>query len=318
MIKSDYWNIKPHTERKLEILHNYLEAWCDIIFAYYRDNPNWTAWKTPFYIDCFSGRGMYHKGGNLNSVKGSPVIAIEKLIEKKEFLKNKFGIEISPKVRLIEYVPNWASELSEFVKPYKHQIDIKIYNADFNVAINEIVLETGFSPTFFFVDAGGIRELKKESVEKIVTKKGARDILLNYVVDGPKRIGGLGKSIINGTYRGKRIEGAIKTIEQLEDFAGMDIIKYLEETGNENKEALFNYVKNVLHSNNHVKNINDRLTTVVYDMKDIERQRLVYYLLFSSRKSVAMRIMKNIFNQSKHKESSQSSLFDPSSIEIKD
>lgn len=318
MIKQDYWNIRPHTERKLDILDRYLDSWCDIIFAYYRKNLKWTAWKTPFYIDCFSGRGMYHKDSNHDSVKGSPIIAIETLIAKKKLLKDKYQIDIQPKVRLIEFVEEWAKELDQFVTPYKSELDIKIYNADFNSVIREIVAETGFSPAFFFVDAGGIKELKKESVDQIVTKKGARDVLLNYVVDGPKRIGGLGKSLLNGSYKGKRIEGAIKTIEQLEDFTGMDIGKYLVETGNENKDALYSYVQNVLHSNNKINDPADRLTTVVYDMKDLNRQRLVYYLLFSSRKSVATEIMKSIFKESKISENSQTSLFGPNVIEIKD
>lgn len=318
MIKQDYWNIRPHTQRKLDILDRYLHSWCDIIFAYYRRNLKWEAWKTPYYIDCFSGRGMYHKDDKLDSVKGSPIIAIEKLIEKKRQLKAKYQLDIFPKVRLIEFVEPWAKELDKFVTPYKAELDIKVFNKDFNFAIKDLVNETGFSPTFFFVDAGGIKELKKESVDYIVRKKGARDVLLNYVVDGPKRIGGLGKSLINGSYKGKRIDGAIKTIEQLQDFTGMDIGKYLEQTKNENKDALYAYVQNVLHSNNQIKDPSDRLTTVVYDMKDLSRQRLVYYLLFSSRKSVATDIMKSIFKESKANENNQGSLFDSHIIEIKD
>jgi three-Cys-motif partner protein len=318
MIRQDYWNIRPHTQRKLDILDSYLHSWCDIIFAYYRKNPKWEAWKTPYYIDCFSGRGMYHKDSNRDFVKGSPIVAIEKLITKKKQLKEKYGIDIFPKARLIEFNESWSKELEKFVSPYMTEIDIKVFNKDFNSVIQELVNETGFSPTFFFVDAGGIKELKKESVDFIVRKKGARDVLLNYVVDGPKRIGGLGRSLINGSYKGKKVDGAIKTIERLQDFTGMDIGKYLEQTKNENKEALFAYVQNVLHSNNKIKDTSDRLTTVVYDMKDLNRQRLVYYLLFSSRKSVATEIMKSIFRESKASENNQASLFGSNIIEIGD
>ncbi len=318
MIRSDYWNIKPHTHRKLEILDKYLNSWSDIIFTYYRKNPKWITWKTPFYVDCFSGRGKYHKDENRDCIDGSPIIAIKKLIEKKELFEVKFGLKIFPKVRLIEYNQELAKELAEFVKPYKEKIDIEIKPNDFNQVIEEIVIETGFSPTFFFVDAGGIKELKKESVDKIVKKKGARDILLNYVVDGPKRIGGLGKSILNGNYKGKRLDGAFKTIEQLEDFTGMEIANFLSETNNENRDALIAYVQNVLHANNHIKDEKDRLTTIVYDMKDLARQKLIYYLLFSSRKAVATDIMKSIFKESKKNESQQTSLWGPDVLHIND
>jgi three-Cys-motif partner protein len=317
MIKPDYWNIKPHTERKLDILNKYLNSWCDILFKYYQRNPTWVTWKTPFFVDCFSGRGMYHKGGKLNSVKGSPIIAIEKLIEKKQFFEEKYKIQISPKVRLIEYIPEYAKELEIFITPYRKHLDIRVLCGDFNDHIGGIVSETGYSPTFFFVDAGGIKELRKESVEKIITKKGARDILLNYVVDGQIRIGGLAQSIFDGSYKGKQFEGAFKTIERLEDFTGMEIVKFLDETNNDYREALTSYVDNVLHANNKLLNSQDRLQTIVYDMKDTRRQKLVYYLLFSSRKSVATDIMKSIFKNSKSKETNQTSLFPPEIREIK-
>jgi three-Cys-motif partner protein len=317
MIKPDYWNIKPHTERKLEILDKYLNAWCDILFKYYHKNPTWTTWQSPYFIDCFSGRGMYHKDNILNSVKGSPIVAIEKLIEKKKAFEEKYNKKIFPKCRLIEYVPEYTRELEDFILPYKSEIDIKVLCGDFNELIGDIVIETGYSPAFFFVDAGGIKELKKESVKKIVTKNGARDILLNYVVDGQIRIGGLAQSIFDGTYKGKRLEGAFKTIERLEDFTGMEIAKFLEETNNDYKDALASYVENVLHSNNKVNNVNDRLQTIVYDMKDTKRQKLVYYLLFSSRKSVATNVMRSIFKESKKTETNQTSMFDPEIWEIK-
>lgn len=317
MIRKDYWEIKPHTERKLEILEKYLNAWSDILFSLYVKHPDWNAWKTPYYIDCFSGRGMYHKNGKSDSINGSPIIAIEKLIEKKKYYIENHSVEISPKIRLIEFEPVFAEELKNFIKPYENQIDIQVINDDFNNAIGSIISETKWSPAFFFVDAGGVKELKAESVEKIVSKNGARDILLNYVVDGQIRIGGLAKSIFEGNYKGKRLSGAFKTIERLEDFTGMSIYDFLEETDNDYKEALVNYVQNVLHANNKLVKEKDRLQTIVYDMKDLKRQKLVYYLLFSSRKSVATDIMKAIFKESKKKESNQTSLFDIPIKEIK-
>lgn len=316
MIKSDYWEIKPHTERKLEILRKYLIAWCDIIFSKYQKNQNWKGWQTPFYVDCFSGRGMYHKGDKKNCIQGSPLLSIEILLNKKKILEEKFSTKIFPKCRLIEYKQKSANELRKFIEPYKDQIDIEVLNDDFNTVIEKVVSECGSSPAFFFVDPGGIKELKGESVEKIVTKPGARDILLNYVVDGPTRIGGLAKSIFDGSYKGKKVEGAFKTINVLEDFTKMPIYHFLEETGNDYREALLFYVQNVLHANNKLTKEDDRLQTIVYDMKDLKRQKLVYYLLFSSRKSVATGIMKSIFKESKKGESDQLSMFGSDIMEI--
>ena len=318
MIKKDYWEIKPHTERKLEILEKYLNAWCHIMFSLYIKNTTWSKWQTPYYIDCFSGRGMYHKNGKQNNIKGSPIIAIEKFIEKKKYYLDNHSVQINPRIRLIEYNPDFASDLENFVEPYKKEIDIKVINDDFNNAIGGLITETNWSPAFFFVDAGGVKALKAESVEKIISKNGARDILLNYVVDGQIRIGGLAKSIFEGNYKGKRLPGAFKTIERLEDFTGMSIYNFLEETNNDYKEALVNYVQNVLHANNKLVKEQDRLQTIIYDMKDLKRQKLVYFLLFSSRKNVATEIMKAIFKKTKKKESNQMSLFDFPIKEIKE
>ena len=97
----------------------------------------------------------------------------------------------------------------------------------------------------------------------------------------------------------------------------MPIYKYLSDTNNDNREALLSYIQNVLHANSMLQSPQDRLQTIVYDMKDLTRQRLVYYLLFSSRKQVATDIMKSIFKQSKKRESSQLSLLDGDILEIK-
>lgn len=318
MIRKVYWNIKPHTERKLDIYSKYLNAWATIIFAQFGKLQSAAAWQTPFVVDCFAGRGMYHKGGKDDQVKGSPLIACEVLLERKRVFEEKAKIRILPRIRLIEYDKTSYESLRKFIEPFAGLLDIKLYNEDFNNVIGDIVAESGYSPAFFFVDAGGIKELKSESVETIVSKKGARDILLNYIVDGPTRIGGLAKSVFDGTYKGKDYEKAFKTIEQLEDFTGTSIYDYLEETNNEYKEALVSYVRNVIHANNRVARKDDKLSTIVYDMKDISRQRLVYYLLFSSRKKVASDIMKQIFRDVKGKESAQQSLFGPNIQEITD
>jgi three-Cys-motif partner protein len=317
MIKKDYWNIRPPTERKLEIYSKYLNAWATIIFSQFGKLQS-SSWQTPFVVDCFAGRGMYHKNDKADQVKGSPLIACELLLERKRAFEEKARIKIFPKIRLIEHDKASYRSLQKFIGPFTSFIDIKLYNEDFNNVIGDIVAESGYAPAFFFVDAGGIKELKSESVETIVSKKGARDILLNYIVDGPTRIGGLAQSVFDGTYKGKNYEKAFRTIEQLEDFTGTSIYDYLEKTNNEYREALLNYVRNVIHANNKLARSDDKLSTIVYDMKDINRQRLVYYLLFSSRKKVASDIMKQIFKDVKKRESSQQSLFDVDIQEIRD
>ena len=177
MINRDYWDLSdnPHTELKLEMLEKYLSAWADILLGQYRLRQDWFAYRTLYYIDCFSGRGKYHKNGKNDCIAGSPLIALKIASAKKELYREKYGLDIEIKCRFVEAKQKSAKELREFCKPYENKVDLKIYDDDFNNVIGDLVKETDYSPTFFFVDAGGIKELKKESVSKIISKKGARD-----------------------------------------------------------------------------------------------------------------------------------------------
>lgn len=301
MINKDYWDLtdNPHTELKLEMLNKYLFAWADILLAQYQRNPDWKEWSTLYYIDCFCGRGMYHKDGNQDCIKGSPIVALEIAKEKQRVYKEKHNLDIKIKCVFIDSNKKSIQDLTEFCKQYDGIVEYEIICNDFNQVIEGVVKNTGYSPAFFFVDAGGISELKKESVNKIISKKGARDIMVNYVVGGTRRVGGLAKSIFDGRYKGKNIDKEFKIINSLTDFAGMDVLKHLDKLDKGQRDLLVKYVENVLECNNGIVKPNDRLETIAYDMKHPDRADVIYYLLFSSRKQVAIKVMKRIFKDAK-------------------
>lgn len=312
MIKSDYWDLttNPHTEVKLSILSKYLPAWADILFGQYRKNVTWVSWRTLYYVDCFAGRGKYHKNGKQDCVDGSPILALKTAVAKQQHIKEKFNLDVEIKCRFIEHKSKSVQELKSFCSEYDGKVDYKILDGNFSDLIHDVVVETGNSPAFFFVDPAGIREMRKQSVDKIIRKKGARDIMLNYIVDGPRRVGGLDRSIREGTYKGKDIVKHMKVIKTLEDFSGMPVNDFIKET---DKETLIQYVRSVFESNNSLRKESDRLETIAYNMPHPDRNDTIYYLLFSSRKGVAMKIMKNIFSDSKkHDLTGTISLFDPS------
>jgi three-Cys-motif partner protein len=301
MINKDYWDLtdNPHTELKLEMLSKYLFAWADILLAQYQKNQTWKDWATLYYIDCFCGRGKYHKNGSKDCINGSPLISLENALVKQTAYKEKYGLDIKIKCVFIDSHKQSTEELAVFCKPYKGKVDYEIIYGNFNDVIEKVVKETGSSPAFFFVDAGGIKELKKESVRKIISKKGARDIMLNYVVGGTRRVGGLAKSIFDGRYKGKDIEKEFKIINSLTDFAGMEVLKHLDKLDKLQKELLVKYVENVLEANNSILDEKNRLETIAYDMAHPDKSDVIYYLLFSSRKQVAIKVMKRIFKDAK-------------------
>ncbi len=300
MIGKDYWDLtdNPHTELKLEMLNKYLFAWADILLAQYKRNL-WKDWATLYYIDCFCGRGKYHKNGKNDCINGSPLIALENALIKQTHYKEKHNIDIKIKCIFIDSDKKSIRELTEFCKAYEGKVDYEIISGDFNSVIGDVVNKTGLSPAFFFVDAGGISELKKDSVAKIISKRGARDIMVNYVVGGTRRVGGLAKSIFDGRYKGKNIDKEFKIINSLTDFAGMDILKHLDKLDKLQKDLLVRYVENVLEANNSITRLDDRLETIAYDMKHPDKADVIYYLLFSSRKQVALKVMKRIFKDAK-------------------
>ncbi len=301
MINKDYWDLSdnPHTELKLEMLSKYLFAWADILLAQYKKNTAWKDWSTLYYIDCFCGRGKYHKNGIQNCINGSPLIALENALLKQNFYKDNHNLEIKIKCIFIDSHKGSTEELAHFCKAYDGLVEYEIIYADFNSVIEGVVKKTGKSPAFFFVDAGGIKELKKESVGKIISKSGARDIMLNYVVGGTRRVGGLAKSILDGRYKGKNIEKEFKIINSLTDFAGLEVLKHLDKLDKAQRDLLIKYVENVLEANNNIVQASERLETIAYDMKHPDKSDVIYYLLFSSRKQVALKVMKRIFTDAK-------------------
>lgn len=121
--------------------------------------------------------------------------------------------------------------------------------------------------------------------------------MLNYIIGGPRRIGGLAKSIFDGSYKGKNIEKDFKTIKTYQDFSGIEALEFLSQK--EDRDALELYVKNVIEANNELLADKDKLETIAYDMKHPDKADNIYYLLFSSRKNVAIQIMKQIFSEAK-------------------
>ena len=289
---------KHHTQKKLEIFDKYFNAWCNIMFSSYRKSPGWKAYKTPYYIDCFSGRGIYD---SKDDIKGSPLLAIDRLLRKKQSFEEKNSREINPKVRLIEKRKKWAQELKGIINEEKYNLDIKIFNNDFNEIIESILKEIGFSPAFFFIDPFGIKELKGESVRKIVSKRGPTDIFLIYMTETFKRVKGVAKKRDKEELENNIDQKRIKIIKCIEDFTCGKINNIIE---NDSKKDIEEYIKNVLHFNNKVPNDvpylnhNKEMQTEIRSIEDKKRGKVIYYLLFSSRNVTAMKIIRDIFKRS--------------------
>lgn len=77
--KDAIWRVDPHTLAKHEILRRYLDAWFPIM-------SKWN--RRLIFFDGFAGPGIYQNGE-----PGSPLIALQHLIEHSAFARFSTGTE---------------------------------------------------------------------------------------------------------------------------------------------------------------------------------------------------------------------------------
>jgi len=289
MAKNDFWDLshRPYTQLKLKILKEYLWIWAKIFFSTASKNKNWAAYQDIYYIDCFAGRGKYHYNGQKDIILGSPLIALECA---SKFQQNQKYDGIKMHCIFIEKIRKCSQDLEKFCEPYIGKVDFEIYKEkDFNNVITNIINKINYHPTFFLIDPDGIKELKRGSLEKIVGRKGATDILLNYIKGGVERITGLTKKKISKILNKKVSEKDIKTIKCLTDFFGLTIFDKLDAT---EKERLKEWADSIFKSSR----LSER---VVFNMPYLHKSDNIYYLLFASRNPVAKKVILSIFKKAK-------------------
>ena len=289
MPRNSLWDLtyRPYTLLKLKILEKYLQAWASIFFSTATRERGWKKYQEMYYIDCFAGRGKYHKDGKKNIIDGSPLISLKCASEFQKKQKNK-GVKMN--CIFVEINKRLSGDIGKFCGPYTKRVDFEIHRQkDFNVVISQILDKIDGHPAFFFIDPDGIKGLKKESLKRIVARRGPTDILLNYIKGGVERITGLTKKRIPNILDQNLSVKDIKTIKVLTDFYGLEIFKNLDKT---ERERLKDWTKSLLENTN-LKQI------AVFNMPYLHKTDNIYYLLFASRKIVAKKIMLNIFKNAK-------------------
>ncbi|HUS59907.1 MAG TPA: three-Cys-motif partner protein TcmP [Nevskiaceae bacterium] len=280
-MNKNYWDLtdRPHTERKLKILEEYLYPWAKIIFNQWRKYGH-KNFKTAYYIDCFAGRGKYHKDAKPNSVNGSPLIALNCA----EFFQKKFSGEVKLKCIFVETKKKYVVDLQKFCQQYRGIVDFSIRHADINDEINSIFKEVGNNATLFFVDPWGLKELKKTTVRDIIGKKGPNDLLLNYICGTPRVLG----KVKNMVLKKETNEQLFKLIDSVSSRLGLKLM--LECFDKPEREVLQNWAKEILKDTK-------LQHSSVYRMLRPSKNEAAYYLLFASRSVVAKKIVDDIFSK---------------------
>ena len=279
--KNDLWDIsnKPSTKTKLEILKKVFDVWLTIWNKQYWVANEW------YVVDLFAGRGKYNDGSY-----GSPLIFLESIALKQNKLKKELKIKlffVEENNNTFEYLTEYTSEFLKNNPEIKSKIDIRFFNNDCNQIIDKIITEinnTNKHPLFVLIDPTGL-QIKKTTIQKIVNLKNPKDIILNFILEGLVRTSGVAKK----AHRENKISmKEIKTIETLKEFIGDDV-NVIDKSY---MEILENYCSVFTTKN---------LKVVAYDIPYPDRQDILYYLLFASRKLSVTNIVKDIYAKQKEK-----------------
>jgi three-Cys-motif partner protein len=296
MMINKEWDItnKPHTKNKLEIVQKVFDMWLTVWNG--EKQQKWVN-KQWYVMDLFAGAGEYFDGKN--KISGSSLILLENVLNQKDKLEKN---EIKIKLFLVEIkkqnFDNLKKNIEMFLnshKEIKNIVEVHFYKEDCNTAINDILDKINNSyknPLFVFIDPYGL-QIKKETINKIANLNNSKDILLNYILEGVRRVGGVYKKGQKGAVLSEK---EIKTVEKFKEFMGDDI----EVVSESDREVLEKYVS-VLSEKG--------LNIVGYDMPYSDRNDILYYLLFASKKAKITKIVQDIYYRQKKKQDSQATLF---------
>ncbi|MGQ9845801.1 MAG: three-Cys-motif partner protein TcmP [Caldisericia bacterium] len=291
------WDItnKPHTKNKLEIIRAVFDMWLTV---WNGDKQQEWVNKEWYVMDLFAGAGIYFDSER--QVRGSSLILLQNIFEQKDKLE-KNGIKI--KLFLVEIKKQNFDNLNKNVNAFfnshekiKNIVDVHFYQGDCNTKITDILKEINNSrknPLFVLIDPYGL-QIKKKTIKEIAKLDNPKDILLNYILEGVRRVGGVYKK---GQKKGKVLnKKELKTVKTFEEFMGEDV-KMIGET---DKKTLEQYVSTLAEKG---------LNIVGYDMPYADRNDILYYLLFASKKAKITKIVKDIYYRQKKKQDSQTTLF---------
>lgn len=278
MSKENLWDItnKEQTQIKLNILEQYLRQWATIIGNNFSQG---------YYIDCFAGRGRYHKDGIKDCVPGSPLLA-QKIASEVQAQKRKKGKTFKLKIIAIEADKDNIRSLNKFLKEGdpEGEVDIKTEHGEFQEILPTIMRGIASNPVFFFVDPYGIK-IPKETLDLVIDRaagQGKTEIFLNYMSMGVKRVAGLTKTVEH--HKESIRLRALKGLDRLDMLFGDR--SWIDKEG---RELLTHFAGQVLRRGFKL--------ILNFDVPYPDRSGTFYNLIFATNNLVAKKIMSHILTK---------------------
>lgn len=233
--------------------------------------------REPIYlVDAFAGGGFYGEGEERED--GSPVLAAkiaQRLADQGHYALRCINVEADR----AEY-----EELTESTQPYAEFVDNR--QGPFARHVDQILLDVGRRPTFFFLDPFGVDGLEWETLAKLGTRSQTlkTELLINF--NAPKF---------------DQHAGWLDSFDQKPRQAFIDLLD--RTCGSSDWQAIWDeplpkesryiriaqfYLRRICES--------FRFGGAAYPVRTVENEQLKYYLLYFTRHPLGLRIMSSILN----------------------
>ena len=267
------WKFDEHTKAKHKILKKYIEAWVPILTQHGNIGR-------VVYIDGFAGPGE-----SIDHELGSPLIALDSIINHKSF--NKFKSEII--LLFIEKDPKRKEHLEELLRQkfsnLPEKVKYKVIEGEFNDQLSEILnsldeKQSKLAPTFCFVDPFGWSDLNLDVLARFM-KQDKAELLITFMAGFIKRF----------------IESPSHYESLKHLFTDGQINELKNPSTNTKGEKAFQFF---------LENLKNKINKEVYSISFETRNKtnnLEYYLIYLTSNVLGMKVMKDaMYNVSKNGE----------------
>jgi three-Cys-motif partner protein len=194
--------ILPHSQAKLDFYKDYLKRYIPILrLAKFTTSIN--------VFDVFCGTGIYENGA-----KGSPILAFEAIKETNKKISN-FNTQLTPvnlsindlETNKVEQVKEYLQDKSENIcKLEFHDKDAVEFLSEINQKINN---QTSKDRNLILIDPYGYKNIKKEVIQQLISKKRNTEIILFLPISQIYRF--TGKVLNDEDYNVKSLQDFIQS-----------------------------------------------------------------------------------------------------------
>jgi three-Cys-motif partner protein len=173
-------DLKEWSERKLQLIKQYLESSTKILSSYGR----------VYYLDGFAGRGSYGKAGEVQ-IPGSPLQAAQ--------LAKEFAASSKPyalRCINVESDRDTFDELERVTVSYAQYV--QNISGTFADSIATILKAMGRYPAVCFLDPFGVDGMDWKAVQQLIARKPPTDLWLRFDADEVRRRDGYYRSSLPG------------------------------------------------------------------------------------------------------------------------